>query len=146
MKEEMMNIKAERLQAPRRSNSPRAAPSRASPSGCTIAPPTSTSTAASRATGWTPRLIHFKGWSPFGAGDRSKISRAEALRVQEAISSKMPDEARQRTRWLTPFLSNHRISAEIWMCKDTDCKCYSDMVSMSLQTDPIYVPGKAATC
>lgn len=52
------------------------------------------------------------------------------------------------TRWLEPFLTNHRLSAEVCMCNQYDCKYYSDMISLQLQKDPppMYVNGKAATC
>lgn len=112
----------------------------ASSTSCSWAAPPSCST--SRAIGWNPRLIHCKGWSPYGAGESTRIGRAQALQVQEALWQRIPQEVRDRLRWLAPFLSSHRLSAEVLMCSQYDCRYYSDMISLQLQIGP---PGPGTT-
>lgn len=64
----------------------------------------STSTTTSPAKEWMPRVIHFRGWSPFGSGSESQIPRAEAKALQQTISDAIQDDQiAERIRLIVPL-------------------------------------------
>lgn len=84
----------------------------------------STSTARMIATpsqsgGWEPRTIHIRGWSPFGAGENSKLNTDETQQVQNMITEHLDEERRSRINCLAPFscATAHPPRGPRWRCR-----------------------------
>lgn len=69
-------------------------------------------------TGWRPRIVHLRGWSPFRAGPESKIGRDQAKVLQAAVTAAMSAEWVERVRWLQPSVRSRAVSAELLLVEN----------------------------
>lgn len=63
---------------------------------------------------WFRRLIHFRGWAPYGADCAKKLDKSEAAELQRRIMADLiPSDDAANVRWLQPFHLNHRLTLEL---------------------------------
>lgn len=62
---------------------------------------------------WQPRLLHWRGWSPYGAGPGTKLTRSEAENLQQTLQALLPPHMASCIKLLTPFVKKHAVSAEV---------------------------------
>lgn len=79
-----------------------------------------------------PRVIHFRGRPPSGAGQETQINRAGAKKLQDEIIDCMQDsDIAARGRY------NHRTSAEVLQRMPGDAKHISDAINEDMQAAAI---------
>lgn len=100
---------------------------------------TSASSSPQTCDDWVPRVLHWRGWAPYGSNDSSKISRTEAEQVHAQILDRVPEDLRPGIKLLSPFVKNHSVSAEILAASYNDTKRICDLVNLELQRRPIRV-------
>lgn len=59
-------------------------------------------------------------------------SRNEAKELQSKIEAILQPQHRRRMKWIAPFMTNHRVSAEALRCQPGDAKFLSDCVNDDL--------------
>lgn len=57
-----------------------------------------TTASASSGETWRPRLVHARGWDPWGSRFSHKLNRAESPNLQKFIGDCMPEEWPHKTR------------------------------------------------
>lgn len=62
--------------------------------------------------GWVLRLVHTRGWAPFGTPMGDKIGKSAALDLQHKLPARLLAEVAQRIRWPQPFMTNHNVMLE----------------------------------
>lgn len=86
---------------------------------------------------WFPRLIHFRGWAPFGADHTKKVDKTEATDWQRRISDDLiPKDDAQNLRWLQPFHINHCLTLELLAPRPFQAKDMADYITMKLKKTP----------
>lgn len=76
---------------------------------------------------WRPRLVHIRGWAPWGTGPEKNINRHDACQLQNSFGTR--DIARREScKWLRPFMQNHMITLEVQNGSLHRCKEVSDHV------------------
>lgn len=82
-------------------------------------------------TGWTPRLIHIRGFCPYGSG--AKLNRRAAAETQKIILSNMEPGDRIRLQTLEPFVQNHQLSFQV-RATENDIRQMCDKINIMLAT------------
>lgn len=90
---------------------------------------------------WTPRIIHWRGWTPFGRDAAMRLTRSEAEDLQRRIGEQSPEELRDRLRWFQAFVWDHSASAEVLAPVAWEAKDFADRSNVELGRCPIEVKG-----
>lgn len=90
-----------------------------------------------------PRIVHIRGWNPYGSPAESKLTKEQARQLQAQIAAAMSAEWCDRTLWLTPFVQNHCISAELLMADNPqEVKKLADNINLVIKRGAITVADK----
>lgn len=71
---------------------------------------------------WRPRISHWRRWEPCGSGETASISKTEAEQFHNDIIHCIPDDWQGRIEFLTSFVENHSVSAEVLTADPNDAK------------------------
>lgn len=88
---------------------------------------------------WRAIIIHCRGQAPFGRAETNMISRVEAEHVQAQILDRVPEVYKPRVKFLSHYMKNHSVSAEILAAGVNGAKLISDLINLELQKRPIMV-------
>lgn len=91
---------------------------------------------------WTPTIIHWRGWSPYGNDAARRLTRSEAEDSQRQIGDQLPQQLWKRLRWLRPLVRDHSVSAEVLAPAAWEAKDIADRSNLELGKSPIDVKGK----
>lgn len=90
---------------------------------------------------WVRRVVHFRGWAPWGCDPGQKLDRAAAVELQKRLFRMLPMQWQPRVRWLTPFMRKHTTSCEVLMATEGNAKQVSDAANMALARTPVRING-----
>lgn len=79
---------------------------------------------------WFPIIVHSRGWAPYGSNESSNISHTEAEQLHAQILDRVANDVRPRTKFLSPFMKNHSVSAEILATNYNDTKRICDLINL----------------
>lgn len=100
-----------------------------------------TTESADQQQSWKPRLIHIRGWAPFGSPASSQISRAEAAAFQSDILAALDPEERATSKFLAPSMHIHMISTEVRPATYDAVKDAADSIKCAITNARITVRG-----
>lgn len=90
---------------------------------------------------WRPRIAHWRRWAPYGSSDADNITKTEAENVHDKLRDRIPEDMHERVKFLTPFVKNECVSAEVLAVGPDDANMLCDLTNTELQNNPLMVRG-----
>lgn len=91
--------------------------------------------------GWRPRVVHVRGWAPFGCSATHKLNKKEAIDFQAEIDKRLTEEWKDKARCMGPLVMSHSLSLEILDASCTDAKRLADKLNLSFAASPLNTKG-----
>lgn len=76
---------------------------------------------------------------PYGSNESSNIMRTEAEQLRAQILDRVSMDIRPCVKFLSPFMKNHSVSAEILAANHNDANRICDLANLELQKRPVRV-------
>lgn len=115
----------------------------AAASSSTPPPRSTTMTESAGATAsWRARVIHIRGWSPYGSKPDTKLTKSDARDLQQRVQALLDEEDQRKLRWPdTPDI--RLISAEVLNAQQEDPKSVCDRIQLQLMRQDIKLQGNS---
>lgn len=85
---------------------------------------------SSGSSSWRPRLVHVRGFAPFGTGHR--INKLEAKTIQESIMSILDEADKMKLSPLHPFVQNHQVTFNTRGCNYEELSMLFDHINLAI--------------
>lgn len=88
-------------------------------------------TSSSRSS-WRPRIVHIRGFAPYGSAEPEQLSKEACIAVQKELGEMMGIQCKETTTWLQPFNRNQAVRFECLDANDNQCKAWSDNLNKNI--------------
>lgn len=87
------------------------------------------------------RVVHLRGWAPYGAHENSKLTRIEADALHRDMEKHFDEWLVQKTNWRSPFMKKHTVSLEVLDCGAGEAKRAAYRINLVLNDKQIQARG-----